>query len=243
MFNSSETAGIIATIRDSLGSLMTITVDELMKLRYFDGVERSRLAGLPNLFGQKTYIKGQTIINEGDNHRNLHFVQAGVVKIFKTSSEGKEQIIKIAKPGESFNDIGVFGPGGSQYSAQALGNVTVAWINKDDIMKVMEKNWRIAQNALEVLGEQGKFFLALVEDLSFKNVTGRVAKILLQNSLPGPDGFQRLTQYEMAAMAGTAREVVGRSLKTLEENGSISLERHRIVIKDKEFLGRLAGLN
>jgi CRP-like cAMP-binding protein len=47
----------------------------------------------------------------------------------------------------------------------------------------------------------------------------------------------------MAAMAGTAREVVGRSLKSLEENGTISLERHRIIIKDKEYLGRIAGLN
>jgi CRP/FNR family transcriptional regulator len=222
---------------------MAITVEELARLRYFDGVEQSRLSALPQFFKQKAFIKGQTIISEGDSHRNLHFVNTGVVKIFKTSSEGKEQIIRIARPGESFNDIGVFGSGVSQYSAQALGNVVVYWINKNDLMPFMERNWQIALNALEILGDNGHHLLTLVEDLSFKNVTGRVAKILLQNSLPGPEGFQRLTQYEMAAMAGTAREVVGRSLKTLEENGSISLERHRIVIKDKVNLGRIAGLN
>ena len=222
---------------------MTITVDDLGKLRYFAGVETSRLAGYTQLFSKKSFIKGQTIVSEGDAQANLYFVISGAVKMFKTSSEGKEQIIKIVRPGESFNDITVFGSGSSPYSMQSLGNTIVFWIHKNDLMPVMEKNWKIALNALAILGEQQRLLLTLVEDLSFKNVTGRVAKILLQNSNPGPDGYQRLTQYEMAAMAGTAREVVGRSLKSLEENGVIGLERHRIVIKDKEYLGRIAGLS
>ena len=222
---------------------MTITIDDLGKLRYFAGLETSRLAAFTQLFSKKSFIKGQTIVSEGDDQRNLHFVNSGVIKVFKTSSEGKEQIIKIVRPGESFNDITVFGSGNSPYSAQALGNTIIYWIHRNDLMPIMEKNWRIAQNALEILCEQQRLLLTLVEDLSFKNVTGRVAKILLQNANPGPEGYQRLTQYEMAAMAGTAREVVGRSLKSLEENGTISLERHRIIIKDKEYLGRIAGLN
>lgn len=224
-------------------SRMSITVENIGCLRYFAGVENDRLAGLTPLFTQKSFIKGQTIVNEGDNQENLHFVGAGVVKIYKTSSEGKEQIIKIVRPGESFNDVTVFGGSFCPYSAQALGNTIIYWIHKNDLLSVMEKNWRIAHNALEVISEQARLLLTLVEDLSFKNVTGRVAKILLQNSEPGPDGFQRLTQYEMAAMAGTAREVVGRSLKNLEDSGAISLERHRIVIKDRGYLDRLAGLN
>jgi len=222
---------------------MTITIDDLGKLRYFAGLETSRLAAFTQLFSKKSFIKGQTIVSEGDDQRNLHFVNSGVIKVFKTSSEGKEQIIKIVRPGESFNDITVFGSGNSPYSAQSLGNTVIYWIHRNDLMPIMEKNWRIAQNALEILAEQQRLLLTLVEDLSFKNVTGRVAKILLQNANPGPEGYQRLTQYEMAAMAGTAREVVGRSLKSLEENGTISLERHRIIIKDKEYLGRIAGLN
>jgi CRP-like cAMP-binding protein len=222
---------------------MTITVDDLGKLKYFAGLENGRLAAFTQLFSKKSFIKGQTIVSEGDDQRNLHFVSSGVVKVFKTSSEGKEQIIKITRPGESFNDLTVFGSGNSPYSAQALGNTVIYWIHRNDLLPLMEKNWKIAQNALEILGEQQRLLLTLVEDLSFKNVTGRVAKILLQNANPGPDGYQRLTQYEMAAMAGTAREVVGRSLKSLEENGTISLERPRIIIKDKEYLGRIAGLN
>jgi len=222
---------------------MIITIENLSRLRYFAGVENDQLTGLPSLFNQKSFIKGQTIVSEGDNQESLHFVGTGVVKIYKTSSEGKEQIIKIIRPGESFNDVTVFGGNFCPYSAQALGNTLIYWIHRNDLLPVMEKNWRIVRNALEIISEQTRLLLTLVEDLSFKNVTGRVAKILLQNSAPGPEGYQRLTQYEMAAMAGTAREVVGRSLKNLEDSGAISLERHRIVIKDRSYLDRLAGLN
>jgi len=81
--------------------------------------------------------------------------------------------------------------------------------------------------------------LSLIEDLSFKHVIGRVGKILLENAGDDSGTRQRLTQQEMAALAGTAREVVARSLKTLEERGLVRLERHKIVIVDKKALEKL----
>jgi CRP/FNR family transcriptional regulator len=81
-----------------------------------------------------------------------------------------------------------------------------------------------------------RHLVSLVEDLSFRHVIGRVAKILLEHAGDGTGREPRLTQQEMAAMAGTAREVVGRSLKALEEAGAISLDHHRIIIRDKEAL-------
>ena len=78
--------------------------------------------------------------------------------------------------------------------------------------------------------------LSLVEDLSFRHVIGRVARILLDHIGDGTGPIPRLTQHEMAAMAGTVREVVARSLRALEDEGAISLRRHRIVITDREVL-------
>jgi CRP/FNR family transcriptional regulator len=94
-----------------------------------------------------------------------------------------------------------------------------------------------------VLASQVRQLGGLVEDLSFKSVIGRVAKILIENSTDGNRERQRLTQQDMAAMAGTAREVVGRSLKSLEDDGVIKMERHRIVIKDIDMLKNIAGAN
>ncbi|MCX6004090.1 MAG: Crp/Fnr family transcriptional regulator [Chloroflexi bacterium] len=222
---------------------MTITAESLGKLKYFAGLEPQQLSNLPQLFKEKAFVKGQTIVAEADINENVHFVSSGVVKVFKTSSEGKEQIIKLIRPGESFNDIPVFNPGPSPYSAQALGNTLIYWIDKKDLLGLMRNNWAVTVNALSAVADQSRLLLQLVEDLSFKNVTGRVAKILLQHSTPGPEGTPRLTQYEMAAMAGTAREVVGRSLKALEDSGAIKLEGHRMIISNKEYLKQLAGLN
>jgi CRP/FNR family transcriptional regulator len=88
-----------------------------------------------------------------------------------------------------------------------------------------------------VLAGRVRHLVSLVEDLSFKRVIGRVAKILLEHAGDGISGPRpRLTQQEMAAMAGTAREVIGRSLKALEEEGAIRLDRQRIIITNKQAL-------
>jgi CRP-like cAMP-binding protein len=223
---------------------MAVSLENISGLRYFAGVDPGQLGGLPRLFSEKSFVKGQAIVSEGERDEALYFVNTGVVKIYKTSTEGKEQIIKLVRPGEPFNDITVFSEGTSPYSAQALGTITMVYkINKTDLLPLMRNNWKITVNTAEILAEQSRWLLTLIEDLSFKNVTNRVAKILLQHSMPGPEGLPRLTQYEMAAMAGTAREVVGRSLKSLEDSGAIKLERHRIVISNKDYLKQLAGLN
>lgn len=69
----------------------------------------------------------------------------------------------------------------------------------------------------------------------------RVAKILLEYASDRSDPCPRLTQQEIAAMAGTACEVVGRSLKSLEESGAIRLESHRVVISNKDALRQLVA--
>jgi CRP/FNR family transcriptional regulator len=98
---------------------------------------------------------------------------------------------------------------------------------------------------LKLFAGRLRHLTGLVEDLSFKHVTSRLAKILLEYAAePGEeDGDaalrRRLTQQEMAAMIGTAREMVGRSLKTLEAQGALTIDRHRITIKDRSILQRM----
>jgi CRP/FNR family transcriptional regulator, cyclic AMP receptor protein len=223
---------------------MTISLGTISKLKYFTGLEDDHLANILPFIKNKSYYKGETIVAEGDTEPLLQFVDSGVVKLFKTSSEGKEQIIEIIRPGQSFGDLALFNPAPSPYSAQALGITTdILWVHRNDLIPFMGKNWKVALNALGVLAGQARSLLFLVEDLSFKNVTGRVAKILLQHSEPGLGGLPRLTQFEMAAMAGTAREVVGRSLKSLEEGGVITMDKHKIIIKNKPYLKQLAGVD
>jgi CRP/FNR family transcriptional regulator len=105
----------------------------------------------------------------------------------------------------------------------------------------MQQYPKVSLNTSKVLAERMRQLVTLVEDLSFRHVLGRVTKILLTHTGDGVDAKEHLTQQEMAAMAGTAREVVARSLKALEEQGYIRIERHRIVITDKKSLEEIVA--
>jgi CRP/FNR family transcriptional regulator len=124
-----------------------------------------------------------------------------------------------------------------------MGPVVLYGIKKQDMGAIIRDNPKIALNVIKVLATRVRHLVSLVEDLSFRHVISRVAKILLENTGGEMGRGPRLTQQEMAAMAGTAREVVGRSLKTLETEGAIKMDRHRIIITNKEALQRIVEVS
>jgi CRP/FNR family transcriptional regulator len=215
---------------------MAVQIEFLQSILYFSELSLAELDSIRKFIFEKTAERGEVILIEGEPSEVLYFVASGVVKVFKTSAEGKEQILSIVRPGESFNDVPVFDGGPNLASAQAMGPVALYGIRRSDLEVILREHPQIALNVNKVLAGKARHLGSLVEDLSFKHVIGRVAKILLEHAGDGTGPRPRLTQQEMAAMAGTVREVVGRSLKALEEEGVIRLERHRIVITDKEAL-------
>ncbi|MFC2004875.1 Crp/Fnr family transcriptional regulator [Chloroflexota bacterium] len=215
---------------------MAIETEFLESIPYFAGLSLAELDSIKQHIFERKAERGEIILYDGESAEALFFVVSGAVKVFKTSAEGKEQILNIVRPGESFNDVPIFDDGPNPASAQAMGPVVLYELRKGELRALLQNHPQIAMNTIKVLAEQVRQLVSLVEDLSFRHVIGRVARILLEHTgdgaIPGP----RLTQQEMAAMAGSAREVVGRSLKALEEEGMIRLDRHRIVITNKEAL-------
>lgn len=215
---------------------MTIEIGFLKSIPYFSGLIPGELDLIKKFIFEKTVQRGDIIVLEGDPAEAIYFVGSGAVKMFKTSADGKEQIINIVRPGESFNDVPIFDGGPNPTSAQAMGPVALYGIGKSDLDVILRDHPRVALNVINVLVGRVRQLVSLVEDLSFRQVISRVAKILLEYAGEGTGPSQRLTQQEMAAMAGTAREVVGRSLKALEAEGVIRIDRHRIVVTDREAL-------
>ena len=215
---------------------MAIDSNSLTTLSYFSGLSVAEREAIKQSFFEKTIQRGEMIFLEGEPADTLFFLISGIVKLFKTSAQGKEQIISLARPNEVLNDISIFDNGPNPMSAQAMSTVTLYGIKKDRLEVILRQHPQVSSRIIQVLAARTRQLISLVEDLSFKHVIGRVAKILLEHTGDGASPGQRLTQQEMAAMAGTAREVVARSLKAMEERGLIRLERHRIVISDKNAL-------
>jgi CRP-like cAMP-binding protein len=214
----------------------------LKKISYFNGLSESSIDSIRRYVYEKRAGRGELLLSEGDKAGVLFFVSEGVVKVFKTSADGKEQILRIIRPGESFNDVPVLNGGTSLVSAAAMGPVALYAIKKSDLESVMREHTQIAFNVIRVLSQRITELISLVEDLSFRHVTGRVAKMLLEYAGDKTGERPRLTQQEMAAMIGTAREMVGRSLKSLEGDGAIRMERNRIIITDQKALMATAGI-
>lgn len=215
---------------------MAVQLEFLKSILYFSNLGLAELESVRKLVFEKTANRAEMVLLEGESAANLYFVASGVVKVFKTSAEGKEQILSIVRPGESFNDVPVFDGGPNPASAQTMGPVLLYGIKKNDMEAILRDHPQLALNVIKVLAKRVRHLASLVEDLSFRHVISRVAKILLEQTRGEMGRGPRLTQQEMAAMAGTAREVVGRSLKALEEEGVIRLDHHRIIITDKEAL-------
>jgi CRP-like cAMP-binding protein len=221
---------------------MTASGEFLSSIPYFKGLGEPGLNSIRRYLFEKKAARGELLLAEGGTADALYFVAEGVVKVFKTSADGKEQILRIIRPGESFNDVPVLHGGVSLVSAAAMGQVALYAVKKSDLEKVMREYPQIAFNVIKVLSQRVAELISLVEDLSFRHVTGRVAKVLLEYAGDKTGDRPRLTQQEMASMIGTAREMVGRSLKNLESDGAIRMDRSRIIITDRQALRETAGI-
>ncbi len=226
-----------------IGEIRSEMVSRLELLKsspYFSGLSSAELEEISRLVFEKRYDRDEIIVAEEEKAEALYFVASGAVKVLKTSADGKEQILAIIRPEETFNEVSVFNGGLNPASAQAMVPVVVYGIKRGDMEVILRAKPQVALNIIRVMAKRLRHLVSLVEELSFKRVISRVAGILLDYAGDGIASGTRLTQRDMAAMAGTAREVVGRSLKILAEDRAIRVDRHRIIITDRDALEKIA---
>lgn len=215
---------------------MAVQIEILKRLNYFISCSDEELIAIKKFITQKTAKKGEIFLFQDDWSDYLYFLVSGWVKVYKTSASGKEQILHIVDAGDSINDVSTFDVGPNAANMQAMTPVTLYRIKKPDLQNIIKKHPQIALNAIKALAARIRRDSSLVEDLSFSQVTGRLAKLLLRLSKTEEHTWPKLTQQDMAGMIGTTREVVNRSLRIMEEKGAIRMERRGIAITNKETL-------
>jgi CRP/FNR family transcriptional regulator, cyclic AMP receptor protein len=221
--------------------LNMIEVDLLNTVNYFTGLDFKELETIKQYMIEKTVNKGDIFLHEGEWSDYLYFLIGGLVKVYKTSANGKEQILHVAPPGESLNDVSTFDEGPNQASMVAMTPVHLYGVRKDNLIKILHEHQRIYLNILKALAYRIRRDSNLVGELSSTQAMGRLAKLLL-GKYAGEEltvGLW-LTQQDMANMIGTCREVVNRSLKVMEEKGAIRLRRHRVIVLNKTTLADMA---
>jgi CRP-like cAMP-binding protein len=222
---------------------MSLLPEQLKSIPYFRDLEPRVMERIRGSVFEVHLDKGQILFTEGEPAEAMYVVRSGQVKICKLSPDGREQVLRIMGPGECFNEVPVFDEGPNPANAQAPEPAVVWGIRRADMRRLVAEHPAIAIGFLKVFAGKLRYFTRKVEDLSFRSVTSRVAKLLLEIAEDDGQGGLRLTrqftQQEMAAIVGTAREMIGRAFKALEREGAIRLDRHRVIIQSRSALARM----
>ena len=155
---------------------MGIQLDLIKSIPYFTGLDQAELESIKKHIFEKKAARGEMLVFEGEPADTLFFVVEGVVKVFKTSADGKEQILQIIRPGDSFNDVPVFSGDTALANAEAMSNVVLYTVNKADLAGIIQQYPQVSLNVIRILTDKVQRLVSLVEDLSFRHVTGRVAR-------------------------------------------------------------------
>lgn len=188
------------------------------------------------------YAAGEMIFGEGEPTAGLFVVEAGLVKICRFSKDGREHILNHFHPGETFNDVSAIDGGPNPVTAIAVADAVLQCLSRASLQRLAVKHPELTWALLESIARRTRYLVSVVHDLAMRNVRGRLAHLLLEQAelYESGHGYHMMTQEEMANRLGTVREVLGRALRSLVADGIIALDRHRIIIVDREQLAREA---
>ena len=222
-------------------------VEQIASIPLFQGLPQEHREDLAMILVDQTLRKAQPVFSEGDEGNGFYVIISGRVKIFKLSPDGKEQILHILGAGEPFGEAAVFAGDRFPAHSETLEETRIFFFPRSAFIDLIKKNPNLALNMLAVLSRRLRKFTALVEDLSLKEVPGRLAAYFLYLGEPkkGAKGLQELkldiSKNQLASLLGTIPETLSRILAKMTREGLIKARGSRgIQILDRAGLEELA---
>lgn len=191
--------------------------------------------------------RGDVLFHEGDQGERLYVIGEGKIKLGRTSSDGRENLLAILGPGEMFGELSLFDPGPRTATATAVAETQVVSMGQDQLREFLGQRPGVALTLLSALAARLRRTNDVLADLVFTDVPGRVAKALLDLAgrfgRPVDDGVlvpHDLTQEELAQLVGASRETVNKALADFASRGWLRLEARAVLLLDVERLKRRA---
>ncbi|MBI3930706.1 MAG: Crp/Fnr family transcriptional regulator [Chloroflexi bacterium] len=222
--------------------MIDITATHLLKsIPCFNSFNSEVLERLLGSAREQSFAKEETILLEGDPCPGLFVVKSGLVKLYRTSLRGDEQIMRVVSPGGCFECAPLFDGGPNPVSAQALEASKMIVIPIASFESLVSSYPEVALQFVPILAMRLRDLLNTVEDFSFRPVPSRVAKLLLQLGERPDDGSvastsSPLTQQHLACVVGCSRQVLNSTLQELVKEGIIKIEKRRIIVLKPEAL-------
>lgn len=209
----------------------------------FHGLPKPQLEEVVSMTVDQLFGRGEAIFSEGEEATGFYVVVSGRVKIFKISPEGKEQILHIMGPGSVFGEVPVFAGGRYPAHAEAIEKSRVFFFPRTGFLELIRSDPSLAMNMLAELSRLLRHLTRMVEELSLKEVPGRLAAYLLylsERENGSGDLELTITKGQLASLLGTIPETISRILGKLSSQNIIQVQGRRITLMDRAALEALS---
>ena len=221
--------------------------DVLRQAPLFSALDDEAATALRASMAESRLRRGEVLFHEGDEGDKLYIVTEGKVKLGRTSSDGRENLLAILGPGQMFGELSLFDPGPRSATVTAVTDTSFLSLSHEDLLRWLEGRPGVARGLLAQLAGRLRKANDVVADLVFSDVPGRVAKALLDLAdrfgSTADDGIHvhhDLTQEELAQLVGASRETVNKALADFVHRGWIQLQGKSVVVLDEDRLRRRA---
>jgi CRP/FNR family transcriptional regulator len=208
-----------------------------------EDLKKIRAIGMTKRIGRKAIL-----FSDGEEAKGFYVILSGKVKLYKISPEGKEQILHVVSAPDAFAEAALFLEGSYPASAEALSDCQLLFFPKREFIQLIEKNPQLSVNMIVTLSHYLRRFASLIEELSLKEVSSRIAKYLIDLSLKQSKEGKSLREVELdlsktqlASKLGTISETLSRTLAKMKGKGVIDVRKNKIFILNREVLEEMAS--
>lgn len=213
-------------------------LDVFRRVAIFQGLTETEVQFLAERAVPRTYSKGELLFTEGETCTGLFIVETGKVRIFKSSPNGREQVLTVEGPGSSVAELPLFDGGNYPASTAAMVDSRIYFISKQDFHSLCLIHPQVPLKVLKIVGGRLRKLVAIIEELSFTTVRSRLISVLVRLAKTGkktPEGIEIQlppSNQELASEIGTVRELVSRNLSRLQAEELITMNAKTVIIPD-----------
>ena len=225
-------------------------IDNLPDITIFSDLEEEEIKKIAKFCMPRTYPKNSMIILEEEFGDTVFAICEGTVKITRVNDEGKEVILALLGPGETFGEMAIIDGESRSANALAQENCILLAFPQNEFLKVLKEYFDVSFALMSELARRLRKSDQQIEALSLSDAENRIGVSMLNLAedmgiiRKGKVTIEKLPfQQDIANMAGTSRETVSRVLKMFEEKNLIIKTGHRLIIPDYLFFKRLFGKN
>lgn len=215
----------------------------LKRVNLFKGISKEEMEQMAKMVEEKTFRKKELIYLPGEPGRHVYLLKKGVVKISKTTPDGRELTLAFLKPGEIFGELEAVGETTRDTQAEAHSDLLICVLRRENLLKMVEMKPQLGIQLSKLIGFRRQVIENRLENLIFRTVPQRLASLLLElgREFGEPSGNTTkitlpLTHQDLANLIGSARPTLTDALNDFKARGFVEVSGKTIIVKNLDAL-------